>query len=88
VEGGGVGGLEVVKGGEREKEGGGVFKDLQGEEELLGMAQQIGNHMESMRSNLGQIEGVLPAIVKSRAALQGALCQYLDQEQYDQVLLG
>lgn len=44
--------------------------------------------MESMRSNLGQIEGVLPAIAKSRAALQGALCECLDQEQYAQVLLG
>ncbi|KAL2024283.1 hypothetical protein VTK56DRAFT_8765 [Thermocarpiscus australiensis] len=79
-------GLEVVKG---EREGGvdGVFKDLQ-EQELLALSQQIGSHMESMRSNLGQIEGVLPAIAKSRAALQGVLCQYLDPEQYDQVVLG
>jgi hypothetical protein len=58
------------------------------EEELLVLSQQIGSHMESMRSNLGQIEGVVPAIVKSRAALQGTLCEYLDPEQYEQVLLG
>ncbi|KAK4118735.1 hypothetical protein N657DRAFT_659473 [Parathielavia appendiculata] len=67
--------------------GGGIFKDIQGEE-LLALSQQIGNHMDSMKSNLGQIEGVLPAIAKTRAALQGTLCEYLDPEQYEQVLLG
>jgi hypothetical protein len=64
-----------------------VSQDLQ-EEELLALSRQIGNHMESMRSNLGQIESVLPAIAKSRAALQGTLCEHLDPEQYEQVLLG
>ena len=44
--------------------------------------------MESMRSNLQQIDGVLPAIAKSRAALQGVLHQYLDPAQYDQAVLG
>lgn len=44
--------------------------------------------MESMKSNLSQIEGVLPAIARSRAALQGTLCEHLDPEQYEQVLLG
>jgi hypothetical protein len=64
-----------------------VLQDLQ-EEELLALSQQIGNHMESMKSNLGQIEGVLPAVAKARAALQGTLCEYLEPEQYEQVLLG
>jgi hypothetical protein len=62
-------------------------QDLQ-EEELLALSQQIGSHMESMRSNLAQIDGVLPAIAKTKAALQGALCQYMDPVQYDQVVLG
>ncbi|KXX79983.1 hypothetical protein MMYC01_202385 [Madurella mycetomatis] len=76
-------GLEIVKKGKGRR----VLVDLQ-EEELLALSQQIGSHMESMRSNLGQIEGVLPAIAKSRAALQAALCRHLEPEQYDQVLLG
>ncbi|KAL2132376.1 hypothetical protein VTI74DRAFT_3886 [Chaetomium olivicolor] len=76
--------LEVAKMGERAC---GIFTDVQ-DEELLALSQQIGNHMESMKSNLGQIEGVLPAIEKAKAALQGTLCEYLDQEQYDQVVLG
>ncbi|KAL1837411.1 hypothetical protein VTJ49DRAFT_3803 [Mycothermus thermophilus] len=77
-------GLEVVNKGEREV---GVFKDLQ-EEELLALSQQISSHMESMQNNLSQIEGILPAIAKSRAALQGTLCEHLDPEQYEQVVLG
>ncbi|KAK4115463.1 hypothetical protein N656DRAFT_703156 [Canariomyces notabilis] len=80
-------GLEVVKRQEGKGGAGGVFKDLQ-EEELLALSQQIGSHMESMRSNLAQIDGVLPAIAKTKAALQGALCQYMDPVQYDQVVLG
>ncbi|KAL2143466.1 hypothetical protein VTI28DRAFT_10453 [Corynascus sepedonium] len=81
--------LEVVPPATKRGGGGssGIFKDLQ-EEELLALSQQLGNHMESMRSNLGQIEGVLPAIARARAALQGTLCEQLDPEQYEQVLLG
>ncbi|KAL2265738.1 hypothetical protein VTJ83DRAFT_6838 [Remersonia thermophila] len=77
-------GLEIVTKGEREV---GVFRDLQ-EDELLALSQQISNHMESMQNNLGQIDGILPAIAKSRAALQGTLCEHLDPEQYEQVVLG
>ena len=54
----------------------------------MALSQQIGNHMESMKGNLQQIDGVLPTIVKSRAALQGVLHKYLDPEQYDQAVLG
>lgn len=54
----------------------------------MAISQQIGNHMESLRSNLQQIDGVLPAIVKSRAALQGVLHQHLDPAQYEQAVLG
>jgi len=44
--------------------------------------------MESMRGNLQQIDGVVPAIAKSRAALQGLLHRHLDQGQYEQVMFG
>jgi len=44
--------------------------------------------MESMKGNLQQIDGVLPAIAKTRAMLQGVLHQYLDPPQYDQAVLG
>ncbi|KAI8159825.1 hypothetical protein K4K49_007456 [Colletotrichum sp. SAR 10_70] len=70
-----------------EKVGDGLFKDLE-DEELQGLASQVGNHMESMRNNLQQIEGVVPQIGKSRAALQDVLFRHLDQQAYENVLFG
>lgn len=52
------------------------------------LSRQIGSHMESLKGNLQQIGGVIPAITKSKAALQQVLLKHLDQEQYDGVLLG
>ncbi|KAG8163808.1 hypothetical protein KVR01_005726 [Diaporthe batatas] len=66
---------------------GGLFKDL-GDEELVALSQQIGSHMESMQGNLQQIGGVVPAITRSKAALQQVMLKHLDEEQYDKVLLG
>ncbi|KAJ9138635.1 hypothetical protein NKR23_g8385 [Pleurostoma richardsiae] len=64
-----------------------AFKDLE-DEELVSLSRQIHSHMESMKSNLQQIDGVVPAIVKSKAALQGVLFQHLDAQQYAGILLG
>lgn len=66
---------------------GGLFKGLD-DEELVSLSQQIGSHMESMQSNLQQIAGVVPAIKKSKAALQQVMLKHLDEEQYEKVLLG
>ncbi|GJC83715.1 hypothetical protein ColLi_06553 [Colletotrichum liriopes] len=70
-----------------ESVGGTLFMDLE-DDELRGLAGQVGNHMESMRNNLQPIDGVLPQIVRSRAALQDVLCKHLDQQSYENVLLG
>jgi hypothetical protein len=48
----------------------------------------MGNHLESMRGNLQQIEGIIPAMTKSKAALHEVLLRYLDPAQCDAVLLG
>lgn len=66
---------------------GGLFKDLD-DEELLTLSKQIGSHMESMQGNLQQIGGVVPAISRSKAALQQLIQKHLDEEQYDKVVLG
>lgn len=66
---------------------GGLFKDLD-DEELATLSKQIGSHMESMQGNLQQIGGVVPAISRSKAALQQVMQKHLDEEQYDKVLLG
>ncbi|KAK2053519.1 hypothetical protein LY76DRAFT_581628 [Colletotrichum caudatum] len=64
-----------------------LFKDLE-DDELRGLAGQVGSHMESMRNNLQQIEGVVPQIVRTRAALQDVLFKHLDQQSYENVLFG
>jgi hypothetical protein len=58
------------------------------DDDLVALSKQIGSHMESLKGNLQQIDGVLPAIVKTRAALQGVLHEYLDPPQFDQAVLG
>ncbi|KAJ4417933.1 hypothetical protein N0V82_005890 [Gnomoniopsis sp. IMI 355080] len=66
---------------------GGLFKNLE-DGELVTLSKQIGSHMESMKGNLQPIDGVLPAIAKSKAALQQVLLKHLDDERYEDVLLG
>lgn len=62
-------------------------QDLE-DEDLIALSQQIGNHMRSMKDNLQQIEGVVPAIAQSKATLQQVLLKHLDEERYESVLLG
>ncbi|KAI0452579.1 CENP-Q, a CENPA-CAD centromere complex subunit-domain-containing protein [Xylaria acuta] len=64
-----------------------VFAGVQ-DEEMLSLAGQINNHMESMRGNLQQIDGVLPAIAKSHALLRTTLQPQFDQKQLESITLG
>ncbi|KAK3371211.1 CENP-Q, a CENPA-CAD centromere complex subunit-domain-containing protein [Lasiosphaeria ovina] len=80
--------LEMVVKKAEDSLGSGVFKDIGEDAELLALSKQISNHMESMKGNLQQIDGIIPAIAKSKAALQGVLQQHLDPQQYDRVVLG
>ncbi|CAI6097013.1 unnamed protein product, partial [Clonostachys chloroleuca] len=67
---------------------GALFKDLQGEEEIKDLALQLGGHVESIKANLKQTEGLLPQLSLSKAALRGVLYQHLTQAQYEKVLFG
>ncbi|KUI73569.1 hypothetical protein VM1G_09556 [Cytospora mali] len=78
--------LELVPRAEDDASGG-LFKDLE-DEELVTISKQISSHMESMKGNLQQISGVVPAVIKSKAALQQVLLKHLDGEQYERVLVG
>ncbi|KAI0025921.1 CENP-Q, a CENPA-CAD centromere complex subunit-domain-containing protein [Xylariomycetidae sp. FL0641] len=86
----GEGAKEEEEGGDggllpRDKGAGLVFRDE--DEELKATATQIGSHMESMRGNLEQIEGVVPAIARSRALLRNVLQPRLDREQLENLVL-
>ncbi|KAI2631660.1 CENP-Q, a CENPA-CAD centromere complex subunit-domain-containing protein [Xylaria nigripes] len=64
-----------------------VFSGIQ-DDELLALAGQISNHMESMHGNLQQIDGVLPAIAESHALLRTALQSHFGQKQLENIFLG
>ncbi|KAI1822376.1 CENP-Q, a CENPA-CAD centromere complex subunit-domain-containing protein [Xylaria intraflava] len=70
-----------------EQGAGQVFAGIQ-DDELLALAGQISNHMESMRGNLQQIDGVLPAIAESQALLKTTLQPHFGQKQLENLLLG
>lgn len=70
-----------------DKATGQVFANVQ-DEELLSLAAQINNHMETMRGNLQQIDGVLPAIAESHALLRTTLQPQFGQKQLDNIVLG
>ncbi|KAK4162188.1 CENP-Q, a CENPA-CAD centromere complex subunit-domain-containing protein [Cladorrhinum sp. PSN259] len=59
-----------------------------GDEDIELLAKQIASHMESMKGNLGQIDGLAGEIGKGKAALQGVLGKYLGEEAYESVVLG
>jgi peptidoglycan hydrolase CwlO-like protein len=58
------------------------------DEELLSTSQQIASHMESIQKNVQPIQEVLPAIARSRAALQSVLQTHLSPQQLDRILIG
>ncbi|KAJ2979268.1 hypothetical protein NUW58_g7244 [Xylaria curta] len=70
-----------------DKAAGQVFTNIQ-DEEMLSLAGQINNHMDSMRGNLEQIDGILPAIAESHALLRTALQPQFDQKQLENIMLG
>jgi hypothetical protein len=65
----------------------GAIQDIK-DDEVATMSQQIANHMESMRGNLQPIQDILPAMGKSKAALQSVLQKHLAQPHFERVLLG
>ncbi|KAI1432159.1 CENP-Q, a CENPA-CAD centromere complex subunit-domain-containing protein [Xylaria sp. CBS 124048] len=64
-----------------------VFSGIQ-DDDLLALAGQISSHMESMRGNLKQIDGVLPAIAESHALLKTTLQPHFGQKQLEDILFG
>lgn len=44
--------------------------------------------MESMHNNFKQVEGIIPAIEKSEAVIRAALLNQIDEQRYEQVIMG
>ncbi|KAF5982872.1 cylicin II [Fusarium coicis] len=52
------------------------------------IALQLADHVESIRGNLQQADGLTPQLSRTKAALQDVLQKYLDEGIYEQVVLG
>ncbi|KAL2071472.1 hypothetical protein VTL71DRAFT_12707 [Oculimacula yallundae] len=61
---------------------------VEDDEDLNALVNQLDGHVDSIRGNIKQVEGVSQAILKSRAAVQATLFEHLDIAHYDDVVLG
>ncbi|KAG4257010.1 hypothetical protein FPRO03_04020 [Fusarium proliferatum] len=52
------------------------------------IALQLADHVESIRGNLQQADGLTPQLSRTKAALQDVLQRYLDEVTYEQVVIG
>ncbi|KAJ6441835.1 kinetochore protein fta7 [Purpureocillium lavendulum] len=57
-------------------------------EDVAPLVLQLGGHVESMRANLAQADGLVPQLERGRGALLAALLGHLDRDQYERVVLG
>lgn len=64
-----------------------VLQDLEGGE-LKDLALQLSGHVDSIKTNLQQAEGLAPQLASSNASLRSVLSRHLDAEQYDRVVFG
>ncbi|KHO01842.1 AT hook, DNA-binding motif protein [Metarhizium album ARSEF 1941] len=67
---------------------GGAFTGIRGDDEIHPLAMQLGDHVDSIRGNLEQTEGILPLLASSKATLRAVLLKHLDQRAYEQAVLG
>lgn len=58
------------------------------DEALELITKNISGHMDSIESNLAQVEGIWEAIAKSKAAVQATLFEQLKAAQYREVVMG
>ncbi|KAG8417643.1 hypothetical protein J3458_005136 [Metarhizium acridum] len=67
---------------------GSAFTGIQHDDEIHPLVVQLGDHVDSIRGNLEQTEGILPLLARSKASLRAVLLRYLDQRAYEHVVLG
>ncbi|TWU78862.1 hypothetical protein ED733_007588 [Metarhizium rileyi] len=67
---------------------GSAFTGIRDDDEIHPLAMQLGDHVNSIRENLEQTEGILPSVARSRALLRAVLLKHVDQRLYEQAVLG
>lgn len=61
---------------------------IQEDENLAGIFAKLGNHVDSIQTNIKQVQGISEAITTSRAAVQATLFNHLESVQYEDIVLG
>ncbi|GAB0135127.1 hypothetical protein EsDP_00003475 [Epichloe bromicola] len=67
---------------------GGAFTEIDDDDDIQPLAVQLGTHVDNIRANLEQTDGLMPQLARSRAALRAVLLRHLDLRRYEQVVLG
>ncbi|KFZ03442.1 hypothetical protein V502_10946 [Pseudogymnoascus sp. VKM F-4520 (FW-2644)] len=65
-----------------------VLEDAKIDDDLRPIVEELQNHLESMHNNFKQVEGIVPAIEKSEAVIRAALLNQIDEQRYEQVIMG
>jgi hypothetical protein len=58
------------------------------DENLIGIFDELNNHLESIQGNISQVGVIIQAMTRSRAAIQDVLFENLETKQYEHVILG
>ncbi|KAH8811738.1 CENP-Q, a CENPA-CAD centromere complex subunit-domain-containing protein [Xylogone sp. PMI_703] len=58
------------------------------DEDYTALIQEVNGHLDSIRGNLNQIQGISQAMARGKAAVQTTLFDHLEEERYEQVVLG
>ncbi|CAG8954064.1 hypothetical protein HYFRA_00009165 [Hymenoscyphus fraxineus] len=62
--------------------------DVSQDEKLQAVIREVEGHVDSLQSNIKQLEGIPDAISKAKAAVQVTLFDHLEETRYKDVLLG
>ncbi|OBT82100.1 hypothetical protein VE02_09035 [Pseudogymnoascus sp. 03VT05] len=65
-----------------------VLEDAKIDDDLRPIVEELQNHLESMQNNFKQVEGIVPAIEKSEATIRAALLKQIDEQRYEQIIMG
>lgn len=63
-------------------------QDIDDDDDIQPLAVQLGTHVDNIRANLEQTDGLMPQLARGRAALRAVLLRHLDLRRYEQVVLG
>lgn len=81
-------GFELTRDEDAASGGGGAFTEIDDDDDIQPLAVQLGTHVDNIRANLEQTDGLMPQLARSRAALRAVLLRHLDLRRYEQVVLG